>query len=65
MRDESHPWPLQCGYCQYIRMETLERALAGKLDYPLWCPSCQRDLDPDWEPIEKACRDAGLLPPED
>jgi hypothetical protein len=59
------PLTLTCNYCLYERVETLQAALAGKLDPPLWCPSCGRDLQPNWDAILLKARQVGLLPPDE
>lgn len=59
------PLTLTCGYCWFERAETLQAALAGKLDPPLWCPSCQRDLDLDWDAVLLKARQVGLLGPDE
>ncbi len=59
------PLTLTCPHCRYERHETLQRAIAGKLDPPLWCPDCGMDLDLDWEWIYQQAETQGLIPPSD
>ncbi|WP_157639451.1 hypothetical protein [Burkholderia ubonensis] len=61
---EDVPLKITCPYCLHERQETLQRALAGKLFPPLWCTSCGRNLELDWQWIEARAKELGLWPPK-
>ena len=63
--NESHPYLLRCKFCGHVREETLERALSGRLDPPIWCPNCRREIRLDDYDVEKQAKKAGLLPLDD
>ncbi len=61
----SHPYDFHCGFCGFIRKETIEKALSGRLDPPVWCPDCRHPMQLDDYDVEKEAKKAGLIPIDD
>ncbi|MCA8079939.1 MULTISPECIES: hypothetical protein [Burkholderia cepacia complex] len=63
--DANHPYDFRCNFCGFVRKETIERALNGRLDPPVWCPECRRTMELDYDDLEKQAKKAGLIPIDD
>nr|DAH61483.1 MAG TPA: Protein of unknown function (DUF1178) [Caudoviricetes sp.] len=62
--ETSHPYDFRCK-CGFVRKETIERALSGRLDPPVWCPNCRRLMELDYYDVDKQAKKVGLLPLDD
>jgi hypothetical protein len=63
--ETSHPYDFLCKNCGFVRKETIESALSGRLDPPVWCPDCRRPMKLDYYDVDKQAKKAGLLPLDD